>query len=263
MGLIPAIDKHPIEKSRYSVGSDVRVYAIGDIHGRLDLLDRIHVAIREDATAYRGRRVVVYLGDYVDRGPHSKEVLDRLVDDPLSDFECHYLKGNHECAFIDFLDNDPSVPTWAPKKRPVGLASWLLNGGGETLRSYGIDLADPEDKTVVADAMAALRNAVPVEHRSFLANLSLSHAEGDYRFVHAGIRPNVAWHDQSEHDLCWIREEFLLAAEEFGFCVVHGHTISEEPEIRRNRIGIDTGAVFSGRLTCLILEQDGLRIWQT
>jgi serine/threonine protein phosphatase 1 len=207
--------------------------------------------------------VVVYLGDYVDRGPDSKSLINYLIEFPLPDFEVYHLKGNHECAFMDFLDANLDLPSWSPRRIPKGLASWLLNGGGSTLASYGIALAPDANQRAVVDAIGQLQKAIPDRHQAFLSSLILSHVEGDYHFVHAGVRPGVDWAEQDDHDLCWIREEFLETDEDFGYCVVHGHTIAEEPIVRRNRIGIDTGASQSGRLTCVVLEENKYHFIQT
>jgi len=229
-----------------------RLYAIGDIHGRVDLLRRLHETIRDDAASYPGRRVLIYLGDYVDRGEHSREVINLLLDAPPDGFETHYLMGNHEemmCAFLEDLS--------------VGQA-WMFNGGDATLLSYGVGA--PEGllgETRIAAMQQGLRDALPDAHRTFLRGLALLHIEGDYLFAHAGIRPGVAPDDQAGHDLMWIREPFLSSRADHGYCVVHGHTIVAEPEFHPNRIAIDTGAYYTNRLTCLVLEDDTGRVLQT
>jgi serine/threonine protein phosphatase 1 len=220
------------------------VYAIGDIHGRADLLGRLHRQIMADAAdASSLRKMVVYLGDYVDRGPDSAAVIGMLINDPLEGFERHHLKGNHEAMMIRFLETGD------------GGEIWLMNGARDTLDSYGIGLSAfglyHDDLDSLAEAFAA---AVPESHRAFLNSLELHHKEGDYLFVHAGVLPGVAIEDQSEHDLIWIRDAFTRTDADFGVVVVHGHTIRNEPEIKANRIGIDTGAWHSNRLTALVLE---------
>jgi len=231
------------------VPDGTRVYAIGDIHGRADLLRRLHGMIRDDADAPGSadspglRKVAVYVGDYVDRGPDSAGVIDMLTDDPLEGFERRHLKGNHEDMMMRFLETG------------TGGAMWVFNGGRETLDSYGIGISEFFLSGGDADALApALRAAVPERHRDFLDGLQLHHREGDYLFVHAGLIPGVAIGDQREHDLIWVRGEFLDADADFGAVVVHGHSISPEPEIKPNRIGIDTGAYNTNRLTALVLE---------
>ncbi len=219
-----------------------RIYAIGDIHGRLDLLMRLQDKIRADAARSRARRrVIVYLGDYVDRGPDSQAVVEHLAQNPLEGFETVHLKGNHEDMMLRFLAGEPVARIW------------FMNGGMETLRSYGVT-GLVEDLPAIA--RAALARGVPEGHRQFLGGLALSHTEGDYLFVHAGIRPGVPLARQGEADLLWIREEFLDSDASHGKVVVHGHTISPRPEVRANRIGIDTGAFMTGRLTALVLEED-------
>ena len=220
------------------VPEGARVYVIGDIHGRLDLLAQLRERIVIDSGDFTGeRKVAVYLGDYVDRGPRAKEVIDLLVDEPLAGFESVHLKGNHDKFLLDFLD-DASV--W-----PL----WLFNGAGATLMSYGVTpTAGPEV------LQAEFRARMPERHIEFLGALALSHVEGDYFFVHAGVRPGVALEDQDEADMIWIRDPFLFSDADHGKIVVHGHTIAPEPVIEANRIGIDTGAYATGKLTCLVLE---------
>ena len=223
-----------------------RIYVVGDIHGRSDLLTRIHEAIRIDVRDRPTslKRTVVYLGDYVDRGPGSFNVLETLIRTPLEGMKSVYLKGNHEDMMLRFIGGDN-----APH--------WLHNGGDATLASYGITASR---MTPDASNMEALRrrlqDAMPAVHGAFLESLRLFYVAGDYLFVHAGIRPGVPLDAQRPADLLWIRDPFLMSKNEFGKCVVHGHTICPVPEVRLNRIGIDTGAFYSGRLTCLVLEGD-------
>jgi serine/threonine protein phosphatase 1 len=238
-------------ESRVAAGS--RVYAIGDIHGRLDLLESLRARIQEDASSFGGtRKVLVYLGDYVDRGLQNREVIDLLIDQPLAGFEHVYLRGNHEQALLDFLD-----------ELSAGIA-WLQFGGLTTLRSYGVAMP-PGDVSGgrLAQAQAALRRNLPPRHLAFLRAMPLSHDEGDYLFVHAGIRPGVPMADQDPNDLIWIRDEFLTSTVDHGKVVVHGHSIAADVEMRHNRIGIDTGAYFSGHLSCLVLEGAERRLLQT
>jgi serine/threonine protein phosphatase 1 len=220
--------------------ADSRIYAIGDVHGRLDLLLRLEEMIEADAARSRaGRRVVVYLGDYVDRGPDTQGVVERLAKGSLAGFERILLKGNHEDMMLRFLAGEPVSRVW------------FMNGGMQTLRSYGVT-GLIEDLPAIA--RAALARAVPDHHRAFLGGLALNHVEGDYLFVHAGIRPGLALTRQAEADLLWIREEFLDSSADHGKVVVHGHTITPKPERLPNRIGVDTGAFMTGRLTALVLE---------
>ncbi len=221
-----------------------RIYAIGDIHGRDDLLERLTLLVHEDAYRRQApRNVVVYLGDYVDRGRQSRAVIERLLRAPLPGFDSVHLKGNHEDIMLRFLDDISVGP------------SWFTFGGRETLESYGIDPPLPH---ATADellrAQEQLRRNLPREHLDFLRRLRLMHEEGDYVFVHAGVKPGVPLAAQREEDMLWIRDEFLLSQSSFGRIVVHGHTITRDPDVRQNRIGIDTGAFASGRLTALVAE---------
>ena len=223
--------------------ADTRVYAIGDVHGRADLLADLHALIREDATeAPESRRLIVYLGDYVDRGPDSAAVIDLLLSEPMRGFEQVFLMGNHEDFLLHFLD-DPSV---GPQ--------WMANGGEATLASYGVVLDAPAEEADMAAASDALRKVLPKAHRDFLEALPVTHREGDYLFVHAGIRPEVPLEKQSVEDLLWIREPFLESRDVWEFVVVHGHTPVDGPEVHDNRIAVDTGAVWSGRLTAVVLH---------
>ncbi|MCU0838083.1 MAG: serine/threonine protein phosphatase [Rhodospirillales bacterium] len=229
-----------------------RVYAIGDIHGRDDLLERLLQAIRADAaTAGDLAPVAVFLGDYVDRGPMSFEVIDRLINEPLPGFRHVFLKGNHEAMMLDFLAGPPD-------------ALWFDNGGFETLLSYGLDgYRLFSHAAALEEARQALNAALPAAHRRFLEGLALSHVEGDYAFVHAGLRPGVALAEQRDRDLLWIRGPFLASREGLTHRVVHGHTIVQRPEVHANRIAIDTGAVYSGTLTSVVLEGASVRFLST
>jgi len=230
------------------------LYAVGDIHGRLDLLeailDRIEVDTR--ASGHVARRTLVFLGDYVDRGPDSRGVVDRVISGLPQGFDTHFLKGNHEAILLNFLDDARS------------LDNWLLNGGEATMLSYGVDtgrlarLGAPSETW--RQAFAA---ALPEAHLRFFKSLKLSVSFGDYLFVHAGVRPGVPLGAQSEADLIWIRDPFLDHAGPFDKIVVHGHTPTKQPVTRPNRIGIDTGAVFTGRLTALRLQDGSGKFLQT
>ncbi len=227
---------------------------VGDIHGRADLVRQLHGLILADAAAHRnGRPVVVYLGDYVDRGLESRQVLDLLLEEPLSGFEEIRLLGNHEQAMLDFLE-DPGIGP-----------AWLHYGGAATLYSYGINAQarPPEGVERFAHLSAELARLLPPRHLQFLHRLKLHHVEGDYLFVHAGIRPGVPIERQQREDLLYIRDEFLNFSDSHGCIVVHGHTITADPDVRANRIGIDTGAFATGRLTCLVLDGAERRFLQT
>lgn len=229
----------------------MRVYAIGDVHGRRDLLEEIEERIAEDLAASRRivRPFVVYLGDYVDRGLDSRGVLERLIGNPvLDDVPRVLLIGNHDLWFREFL-----------RGQPVG-SSWVQFGGDATLASYGVrlDVTLPEPQRL-ALARDRITERLPGAHRDLLHRLDLCWTCGDYFFCHAGIRPGLPLERQTPEDLLWIREPFLSWRGECGKIVVHGHTVSEEPVVRPNRIGIDTGAYLTGRLTCLVLEGTGYR----
>ncbi|WP_448204214.1 metallophosphoesterase family protein [Azospirillum sp. sgz302134] len=232
------------EPASASVPRGVRVYAVGDIHGRLDLLEQLLGQIERDAASAADLvKYIVFLGDYVDRGPQSRMVIDRLAGYPPPGFGAIHLRGNHEAAMLEFLEDARSG------------ADWIAYGGGATIASYGI-VPPAEDAPVerLAEIQHQLLAALPHHHRAFLTGLRASIAIGDYLFVHAGIRPGVPLDRQSESDLLWIRREFLTSHADHGKVVVHGHTIADQPEIRANRIGIDTGAFATNRLTALVLE---------
>ncbi len=233
--------KWPVE---ISAPTDTRMYAIGDIHGRLDLLEKLHERIREDAAHARApRNLIIYLGDYIDRGLESRGVLDILAGQPLGDFECVHLKGNHEAMLLDFLEDSSVGPKWMPI------------GGNATLLSYGVDMQGGGGRPDFGLIQEDLLKKLPPEHLTFLQTLSIRHVEGDYYFVHAGVRPGRPLADQEERDLIWIREPFLSSTEWHGKMVVHGHSIEWEPQVCENRIGIDTAAYASGRLTCIVLSE--------
>lgn len=194
----------------------------------------------------------MYLGDYVDRGLESRAVIEHLTLPPPEDFHRVLLLGNHDQWLRSFLDGEP-----------VG-ESWLRFGGDATLLSYGVALAfDQPEEARLAAAHTALVGKVPYHHRVLLASLDLMVAVGDYLFVHAGIRPGVPLDKQVEDDVLWIREPFLSWRGECGKVIVHGHTVEEKPVLRRNRIGIDTGGCYNGKLTCLVLEGSSQRFIAT
>jgi serine/threonine protein phosphatase 1 len=224
------------------------IYAVGDIHGRSDLLAELLLKIEADAAMrLAAKKRLIFLGDYVDRGPDSRGVVEILLHGLPSDFSAHFLKGNHEALLLGFL---------ADASR---LDQWRYNGGEETMASYGVDVGGLKQARAAPEAWReAFASALPPTHLDFLQGLDLLIPADDYLFVHAGLRPGVPLEAQSETDLIWIRDEFLESTKSFGKVVVHGHTPALEPVMRPNRIGIDTGAVFSGRLTALRL-QDGER----
>jgi serine/threonine protein phosphatase 1 len=230
-----------------------RLYVVGDVHGRLDLLLRLHGQIIEDARkGPAGDRRVFFLGDYIDRGPSSRQVLDFLMDPNRSGPPATHLLGNHEAMLLQFLE-DSSIGE-----------QWIAYGGLATLMSYGVSLkGEGSTDQKLAAAQQALIENLPNTHREFLRTLPTHATAGDYFFVHAGVRPGVPLERQTDSDLIWIREEFLASHDFHGKIVVHGHSYRTEPEVCANRIGIDTGAYATGRLTCLVLEGQGIRFLTT
>lgn len=230
------------------------VYAVGDVHGRLDLLGALLRDIAEDALAARAEQapLLVMLGDYVDRGPESRGVVDLLLEmKAFARLETRTLKGNHEEALLRFLE-DPKFG-----------AVWMDNGGGPTLASYGVQPpAGRSDSDAWVRARDALAAALPEAHRAFYRDLELMVTEGDYAFVHAGVRPGVALEEQAERDLLWIRQEFLEASGPFGKVIVHGHTPTQEAQLTRHRLGVDTGAYATGVLTAVRLHREDQRLMQ-
>ena len=228
-----------------------RMYCVGDIHGRADLLSELHDTIRRDAEGFEGTLEVLYLGDYIDRGEHSREVMDILIRQDLEGFEPVYLLGNHEQAMTDFLLD------------PVAMVGWLNWGGAATLRSYGVHVGvfkSRQELTAIRDRLA---DELPRAHLEFLETCLPFWSAGSYYFVHAGIRPGVALEKQAFEDQLWIRDEFTSSSKNHGAIIVHGHTISEQVELLPNRIGIDTGAYQTGLLTALVLEGSQQRLLQT
>lgn len=229
------------------VADGTLVYAIGDIHGRVDLLEQTLVKIDAEQGGSALARVEVYLGDYIDRGPASREVLERLI---RRSRECHtvFLKGNHESCALEFLEN------------PAVLNEWAQFGALATLMSYGLRPPLNASAAEQVDLWSAFRAALPPAHSDFLARLRPSFTSGDFFFVHAGVRPGLALSAQRDQDLMWIRDDFLLYEKEFEKMIVHGHTPVREPEFRENRINIDTGAYATGRLTCLRIEGEACTV---
>jgi serine/threonine protein phosphatase 1 len=193
------------------------------------------------------RAVEVYLGDYVDRGPETRDVVEWLISVPPLGRERVALMGNHEDMLLRALAD------------PGAMSNWLFNGGSATVAAYIRRLRPRPDFSTAEEVRAAFAAALPETHRAFFASLPRTAAFGGYLFVHAGIRPGVPLEAQDPEDLIWIRDEFHRSDADFGRIVVHGHTPVAAPDVRRNRINIDTGAVFSGRLTCLALEGNSRR----
>lgn len=225
-----------------------RVYAIGDLHGCADLLQLAAEAISEDLDAATPEdALTIFLGDYVDRGPDTAAIVERLsAGDFPTPILC--LMGNHEFMMLRALVSD------------AALSAWCDCGGLATLFSYGIDVRDLQRGTGMAAARKTFSETLPARHRAWLEKLRPCFELGDYFFCHAGIRPNVPLSAQVMEDLIWIREPFTSSTQNHGKLVVHGHTPVMEPDIRSNRINIDTGACMTGTLTVLRLEGGGRRL---
>ena len=220
-----------------------RAYVVGDIHGRLDLLERLLDKIHADIAQRPCRKtLLVSVGDLIDRGPSSRQVVELLRTYRHEGVRAVFLLGNHEEVLLRVLEGDASL-----------IPSWLRFGGAQCLESYGVDpllLTGLSDDRIID----RVRQAVPRKHVEFLRSFVDTCRFGDYLFVHAGIRPGVELQEQRQKDLRWIREPFLADDTPHGFVVVHGHTITNEVEERPNRIGIDTGAFATGVLTALAIE---------
>jgi serine/threonine protein phosphatase 1 len=230
-------------------------YAIGDVHGRLDLLDQLLDLVRKDAQSLAAGDVpvLIFLGDYIDRGPESRGVIERIVElKTKGEFEIVALMGNHERALLNFLSD------------PVSYKEWLDYGGKETLESYAVPPVAsqaPEDELI--DCAAKMESRI-ASRLDFLRGLKLSHQLGSYVFVHAGIRPGIELADQKERDLLWIRAPFLTA-ENHGlpFTVVHGHTPESTVRVRADRISLDTGAYATGVLSAARLDGGEVQVFNT
>jgi serine/threonine protein phosphatase 1 len=219
------------------------VFAVGDIHGCLDLLLALRRRMDDYALALPDYdRTVVYLGDYIDRGPDSAGVIDFLCRGPHGDERQICLRGNHEQMLLDFLADPDIGPAWLD----------YINGGRASLQSYGVE--EPASFAAMADTARALVEKLPPAHRDFLQNLPYWHEIGDYYFVHAGAHPNAALANQKPEDQLWIREPFLSSQHDFGKIIVHGHTIVAKPQLTPYRIGIDTGAYWGGTLSAIALH---------
>jgi serine/threonine protein phosphatase 1 len=220
-----------------------RAYVVGDVHGRLDLLEdllaKIHAELQRRPAS---KTLLVFVGDLIDRGPHSAQVIERLLTYRRQGIRPIFLLGNHEEVLLRILRGEADLIT-----------KWRWFGGSECLRSYGVD-PDSLGRLSDEEALAVVRSAVPTTHVEFLESFVDSCRFGDFLFVHAGIRPGIELDQQLQSDLRWIREPFLLDDSDHGFVVVHGHTISDEVDERANRVGIDTGAYRSGILTALAIE---------
>ena len=251
LATLPGLRELRVRGRRPSLPAELRIYAIGDIHGRLDLLDELLARISSDiALRPTARPLYVFLGDYIDRGSASRETIDRLIEHGKT-HESVFLKGNHELIAIKCLSDR-------------GLFDqWLRLGGLETLVSYGVPAETLANGKQIAELQSAFHGALPQAHFRFFRDLKNSFECGDFFFAHAGVKPNVELSRQKENDLLWIRGEFLSSKDDFGKIVVHGHTPTREIEVGPNRINIDTGAFATGRLSCLVLEGEELSVIDT
>ena len=231
-----------------------KIYIVGDIHGRADLLDKLLDLIIDDIVqdSDDDEIVMAFLGDYIDRGPSSKTVVETLYQlKKKVGSRIILLKGNHEDAMLKYLEGSDVGPSWGD------------HGGRETLKSYGVTPPKGDSVDDWGLARDALAKAVPKHHQTLLNSLELTKTIGGYLLVHAGVRPGIPIADQSEHDLLWIREAFFRKRHGLGKIVIHGHTPTETPTDEMDRIGIDTGAYASGVLTALKLQGDKRRFIQT
>ena len=251
LATLPGLRELRVRGRRPSLPAELRIYAIGDIHGRLDLLNELLARISSDiALRPTVRPLYVFLGDYIDRGTSSRETIDRLIEHGKT-HESVFLKGNHELIAIKCLSDR-------------GLFDqWLRLGGLETLVSYGVPAETLANGKQIAELQSAFHGALPQAHFRFFRDLKNSFECGDFFFAHAGVKPNVELSRQKENDLLWIRGEFLTSKDDFGKIVVHGHTPTREIEVGPNRINIDTGAFATGCLSCLVLEGEELSVIDT
>jgi len=251
LATLPGLRELRVRGRRPSLPAELRTYATGDLHGRLDLLNELLARIGSDiALRPTVRPLYVFLGDYIDRGSASRETIDRLIEHGKT-HESVFLKGNHELIAIKCLSDR-------------GLFDqWLRLGGLETLVSYGVPAETLANGKQIAELQSAFHSALPQAHFRFFRDLKNSFECGDFFFAHAGVRPNVELSRQKENDLLWIRGEFLTSKDDFGKIVVHGHTPTREIEVGPNRINIDTGAYMTNRLTCVALGREPMRFLST
>ncbi|WEX08162.1 metallophosphoesterase family protein [Chelativorans sp. AA-79] len=215
------------------------VYAVGDVHGCYGQLLSLERQIEADAAGFKGRKLIVMLGDYIDRGPESAQVIEHLLQTPPEGFHRICLAGNHEAAFLDYLEG--RLPRDA----------WLAMGGGAALRSYGMDLAYLSNLYSSAQIDDMVRSGIPQQHRDFLRTLPIMAYSRQVAFVHAGIRPGLPLERQDERDILYIRDEFFDNIHLLDRWVIHGHTPVEKPELKGRRLNIDTGAYMGGPLTAV------------
>ena len=243
---------NPFRARRPRTADGERIYAVGDVHGRADLLVELMRLLIDHYPAMRpppSRVTLLFLGDIIDRGPDSAACL-RIIRDLCEAEGARMLLGNHEDMMLASLDGNPEAQ-----------AAWLRNGGLATLHSYGI--APPSTDEDSFDFGERLTRGIPQQHVAFLRSLETSYRSGSYFFAHAGVRPGIPLHKQAPEDLYSIRSEFTESDAWHGAVIVHGHSIVDAVEMRPNRIGCDTGAYASGRLSCVCLQDDLQSVLQT
>lgn len=247
------IGRRPSVRNQHSTGPrGHRAYVVGDIHGRLDLLNQLLSTIEVDVQARRNsKNVLVFLGDLIDRGPSSAQVVERLRLYKPEFAGTLFLMGNHEEVMLRVIDGEERA-----------LKDWLKFGGAECIRSYGVDPRGLEHLSCM-EAIQIIKKSIPEAHVEFVRSFADTVSFGSYLFVHAGIRPRVPLLEQRQTDLRWIRHPFLDDTSDHGFTVVHGHTITDQVEVRCNRIGLDTGAYKSGILTAVGIEGGNCWFLQT
>lgn len=240
----------PIKKPTAPLNT--RIYAVGDIHGHLSLLEELQQKILKDAEGFDGRKIFLTIGDLIDRGPDSRSVIETLANKPLPGFENIHIQGNHDWYLLNFMEN------------PTEQTNWFTFGGVATLESYGVELEKNEDEhRPLEDVALDLHRALPESHHAFFSGQKLTHQEGDYLFVHAGVQPGIPLVGQEPMDLMKIREPFLSTDWPFEKVVVFGHTIFDEVDHKPGKIGIDTGAFKTGKLSALVLEGEEKRVLNT
>jgi serine/threonine protein phosphatase 1 len=248
-----SLSKLPVHKRqrKYSANPvQPTIYAIGDVHGRIDLLTKLHNSIDRDWAERDARgsmALEIYLGDLIDRGPGSANVVAELLKRKATR-NCVFILGNHEVEFLHVL---------AGTAKPEQIMQWLRMGGAATAQSYGVKDIPRRIEQGTARFVATLKEGVPESHRQFLENSQLLYVAEPYLFVHAGIRPGLGLAQQSSVDLFSIREEFLLSDDKHDYVVVHGHTPVMDVQFLSNRINVDTGAFATNRLSCVRLDNDG------
>ena len=228
-----------------------QVYAVGDIHGSKDLLDKIHKKVEIKSKNITGKKAIIYLGDYIDRGNKAKETIQALIDFQPKNFEKIFLLGNHEQMMIDFLNNKPN-----------SLNIWITNGGRETLESYGVKPTSVLRGMIGNDKIIRdeLNKKIDFNHKSFFKKLILNYSWKNYFFVHAGINPKIPLKDQDKKTILWTRSNnFFESKNIFEKIIVHGHTPKKNVENMPNRINLDTGAHYSGILSCVLIEENNLK----